>query len=65
MNQARREQALDHLDRTGLALLFVENRERCLLCNIERIMKLTISEVELPAAEVLSIRRLAKFSAKV
>lgn len=51
--------------RAGRALLFVENRERRLLRNIERIMKLTISEVELPTAEVLSIRRLAKFAAKV
>ncbi|UDG79806.1 DEAD/DEAH family ATP-dependent RNA helicase [Candidatus Steffania adelgidicola] len=51
--------------RAGRALLFVENRERRLLRNIERIMKLTIQEVALPTAEVLSTRRLAKFSAKV
>lgn len=51
--------------RAGRALLFVENRERRLLRNIERIMKLTIPEVELPTAEVLSTRRLAKFAAKV
>ncbi|MBT9432459.1 DEAD/DEAH family ATP-dependent RNA helicase [Candidatus Sodalis endolongispinus] len=51
--------------RAGRALLFVENRERRLLRNIERIMELTIPEVELPTAEVLSPRRLAKFAAKV
>lgn len=51
--------------RAGRALLFVENRERRLLRNIERIMKLTIPEVDLPTAEVLSTRRLAKFAAKV
>jgi len=51
--------------RAGRALLFVENRERRLLRNIERIMKLTIPEAELPNAELLSERRLAKFAAKV
>ncbi|MGP4123183.1 MAG: DEAD/DEAH family ATP-dependent RNA helicase [Sodalis sp. (in: enterobacteria)] len=51
--------------RAGQALLFVENRERRLLRNIERIMKLTIPEVELPTAEMLSNRRLAKFASKV
>ncbi|HAU5566947.1 TPA: DEAD/DEAH family ATP-dependent RNA helicase [Serratia fonticola] len=51
--------------RAGRALLFVENRERRLLRNIERTMKLTIPEVELPNAELLSERRLAKFAAKV
>lgn len=51
--------------RAGRALLFVENRERRLLRNIERIMKLTIPEVELPTTEVLSTRRLAKFATKV
>lgn len=51
--------------RAGRALLFVENRERRLLRNIERIMKLSIPEVDLPTAEVLSTRRLAKFAAKV
>lgn len=40
------------------ALLFVENRERRLLRNIERTMKLTIPEVELPNAELLGKRRL-------
>ncbi|MDU4365789.1 MAG: ATP-dependent RNA helicase DeaD [Klebsiella oxytoca] len=38
--------------RAGRALLFVENRERRLLRNIERTMKLTIPEVELPNAEL-------------
>lgn len=51
--------------RAGRALLFVESRERRLLRNIERTMKLTIPEVALPTAELLSERRLAKFAAKV
>jgi len=51
--------------RAGRALLFVENRERRLLRNIERTMKLTIPEVELPNAELLGERRLIKFAAKV
>lgn len=51
--------------RAGRALLFVENRERRLLRNIERIMKITIPEVDLPANELLSKRRLEKFSARV
>ncbi|SLM61785.1 MULTISPECIES: DEAD/DEAH family ATP-dependent RNA helicase [Dickeya] len=51
--------------RAGRALLFVENRERRLLRNIERTMKLTIPEVELPNAELLGQRRLAQFAAKV
>lgn len=51
--------------RAGRALLFVENRERRLLRNIERTMKLTIPEVELPNAELLSTRRLEKFAARV
>ncbi|EIQ1864233.1 ATP-dependent RNA helicase DeaD [Salmonella enterica subsp. enterica serovar Michigan] len=51
--------------RAGRALLFVENRERRLLRNIEHTMKLTIPEVELPNAELLGKRRLEKFAAKV
>lgn len=51
--------------RAGRALVFVENRERRLLRNIERTMKLTIPEVELPNAELLGKRRLEKFAAKV
>ncbi|MFB5745229.1 DEAD/DEAH family ATP-dependent RNA helicase [Cedecea sp. S5-13] len=51
--------------RAGRALLFVENRERRLLRNIERTMKLTIPEVELPNVDLLGERRLAKFAAKV
>ena len=51
--------------RAGRALLFVENRERRLLRYIERTMKLTIPEVELPNAELLGKRRLEKFAAKV
>ncbi|KHC07229.1 DEAD/DEAH family ATP-dependent RNA helicase [Enterobacter hormaechei] len=51
--------------RAGRALLFVENRERRLLRNIERTMKLTIPEAELPNAELLGKRRLEKFASKV
>ncbi|MEQ2026990.1 DEAD/DEAH family ATP-dependent RNA helicase [Xenorhabdus szentirmaii] len=51
--------------RAGRALLFVENRERRLLRNVERTMKLTIPEVELPNAELLGQRRLEKFAANV
>lgn len=51
--------------RAGRALLFVENRERRLLRNIERTMKLTIPEVDLPAGELLEKRRLANFIIKV
>ncbi|VFP88320.1 DEAD/DEAH family ATP-dependent RNA helicase [Candidatus Erwinia haradaeae] len=51
--------------RRGRALLFVEYRERRLLRNIERNMKLHIPEVELPNAQILSQRRLANFSKKV
>lgn len=51
--------------RAGRALLFVENRERRLLRNVERTMKLTIPEVDLPNAELLSQRRQAQFAAKV
>ncbi|MEG6161666.1 DEAD/DEAH family ATP-dependent RNA helicase [Enterobacter hormaechei] len=51
--------------RAGRALLFVENRERRLLRNIERTMKLTIPKAELPNAELLGKRRLEKFAAKV
>lgn len=51
--------------RAGRALLFVENRERRLLRNIERTMKLSITEVNLPTTELLSQRRLEKFSKKV
>lgn len=51
--------------RAGRALLFVENRERRLLRNIERTMKLTIPEADLPNVELLGKRRLEKFAAKV
>ena len=51
--------------RAGRALLFVENRERRLLRNIERTMKLTIPEVELPDAEMISQRRQEKFAATI
>ncbi len=49
----------------GSALLFVENRERRLLRNVERTMKLTIPEVELPNADLLSQRRQEKFAEKI
>ncbi|WP_343192002.1 DEAD/DEAH box helicase [Buchnera aphidicola (Formosaphis micheliae)] len=51
--------------RTGKALLFVENRERRLLRNIERTIKINIKEVELPKTELLSERRLSRFSKKI
>ncbi|CAK7005663.1 MULTISPECIES: DEAD/DEAH family ATP-dependent RNA helicase [Providencia] len=51
--------------RAGRALLFVENRERRLLRNVERTMKLTIPEVELPNADLLSQRRQEKFAEKI
>jgi len=51
--------------RAGRALLFVENRERRLLRNIERTMKLTIPEADLPNADLLGKRRLEKFASKV
>lgn len=51
--------------RAGRAILFLQNRERFLLRNIERTMKLTIQEVELPSIALLSEVRIAKFAAKV
>lgn len=51
--------------RAGRALLFVENRERRLLRNIERTMKITIPEVELPNRDILSQRRLEKFATRI
>lgn len=51
--------------RAGRAILFVESRERRLLRNIERTMKLTIPEVELPNAELLSARRQEKFASRI
>lgn len=51
--------------RAGKALLFVENRERRLLQNIERLMKLSIPEVDLPSGKLLVERRLEKFSKKI
>ncbi|PPI88615.1 ATP-dependent RNA helicase [Candidatus Pantoea edessiphila] len=51
--------------RSGRALLFVENRERRLLRNIEKSINTKITEVKLPNAEVLGQRRLAKFTEKV
>lgn len=51
--------------RAGRALLFVENRERRLLRNIERTIKQSIPEVQLPKVELLCQRRLEKFAKKV
>ncbi|VFP83273.1 DEAD/DEAH family ATP-dependent RNA helicase [Candidatus Erwinia haradaeae] len=51
--------------RAGRAILFVENRERRLLRNIERNMKLHIPEIELPNSQLLAQRRLENFSTKV
>ncbi|MXP51105.1 DEAD/DEAH box helicase [Pantoea sp. SoEX] len=51
--------------RSGRALLFVENRERRLLRNIEKSINTTITEVKLPNSELLGKRRLAKFTEKV
>ncbi|WWO98650.1 MAG: DEAD/DEAH box helicase [Candidatus Dasytiphilus stammeri] len=51
--------------RIGKALLFVENRERKLLYNIQRRMKVEISKVNLPSTQILSERRLLKFAQKV
>ncbi|WP_343128433.1 DEAD/DEAH box helicase [Buchnera aphidicola (Kurisakia onigurumii)] len=51
--------------RTGKAILFVENRERRLLRNIERIMKLNISEIQLPSSKLLESKRIKNFSEKI
>ncbi|CAL4324043.1 DEAD/DEAH family ATP-dependent RNA helicase [Buchnera aphidicola] len=51
--------------RAGRALLFVENRERRLLRNIERTINQTIPEIQLPKIELLCKRRLEQFSKKV
>lgn len=51
--------------RAGRAILFVDNRERGLLRNIERTMKQPITEIELPSAAVLSERRQAKFAENI
>ncbi|AFP85883.1 DNA/RNA helicase, superfamily II [secondary endosymbiont of Heteropsylla cubana] len=51
--------------RAGRAILFVETRERRLLRNIERVMKLPIQEVYIPTPELLSARRLSKFANKI
>jgi ATP-dependent RNA helicase DeaD len=51
--------------RAGRALLFVDNRERRLLRNIEQIIKKPIPEVALPSKSLLEQRRLERFSVKV
>ena len=57
------ESYVHRIGRTGRAGR--AGRERRLPRNIERTMKLTIPEVELPNAELLGKRRLEKFAAKV
>lgn len=51
--------------RSGKALLFVENRERRLLKNIEKIMKVKISETKLPNSTILTQNRLNNFIIKI
>ncbi|CAL4322339.1 ATP-dependent RNA helicase DeaD [Buchnera aphidicola (Chaitophorus populicola)] len=51
--------------RKGKALMFVEYREIRLLRNIERIMRQSIKEVQLPNTDLLSQRRLESFSKKI
>jgi len=51
--------------RAGRALLFVDNRERRLLRNIEQTMKMAIPEVELPPKTLLEARRFERFSVKI
>ncbi len=51
--------------RAGRAILFVDNRERRLLRNIERTMKMSIPEVKLPNAELISQRRQEKFAQQI
>lgn len=51
--------------RAGRALLFVEPRERRLLRNIERLMKKTIDEVQLPNHEMLQQVRREKFRQQI
>ncbi|QCI18342.1 DEAD/DEAH family ATP-dependent RNA helicase [Buchnera aphidicola (Aphis nasturtii)] len=51
--------------RAGRALLFVENRERRLLRNIERTINQSIPEVQLPRIELLCEKRIQQFSKKV
>lgn len=51
--------------RAGRALLFVDNRERRLLRNIESTMKMSIPETELPSKSILEARRLERFSSRV
>ncbi|VFP85978.1 ATP-dependent RNA helicase DeaD [Buchnera aphidicola (Cinara pseudotaxifoliae)] len=51
--------------RAGRALLFVEYRERRLLNNIERTIKHSIKETELPKSELVVQRRLQIISEKI
>ncbi len=51
--------------RSGRALLFVDQRERRLLGNIERTLRLTITPVELPSNQQVAAQRLSKFATQV
>ncbi|BAC24367.1 deaD [Wigglesworthia glossinidia endosymbiont of Glossina brevipalpis] len=51
--------------RTGKALMFVENRERKILYNIERNIKEKLSQIKLPSVELLCKKRLNNFSEKI
>lgn len=51
--------------RSGRALLFVDQRERRLLNNIERTLRLTITPVELPSNQQVAAQRLGKFATQV
>lgn len=51
--------------RTGEAILFVENRQRRLLQNIERATGSTIEKMQLPSAEDIQALQLAQFADKL
>ncbi|CAL4322082.1 ATP-dependent RNA helicase DeaD [Buchnera aphidicola (Chaitophorus sp. 3695)] len=51
--------------RKGKALMFVEYREMRLLRNIERIMRQSIKQIQLPNSDLLSQCRLQSFSKKI
>ncbi|QJC29156.1 DEAD/DEAH box helicase [Enterobacteriaceae endosymbiont of Plateumaris rustica] len=51
--------------RTGKTLMFVENREKRFLRNIERKIKLNITEIFLPNSKLLTEKRIIKFGIKI
>ncbi|WDI78931.1 DEAD/DEAH box helicase [Candidatus Purcelliella pentastirinorum] len=51
--------------RKGKSLLFVENKERYLLKNIKKIIKLPLKKIELPKPELLNLHRQNKFIDKI